>query len=227
MIRVSMFVYSVAGIVGGTIVPAQLPAQPGPPGAPAVTNKFYSSSGKWVQVSNKNCMIWGSWPRGGESVNWSGGVADGKAYGEGILQWFTNGIPTSSYEGEVKDGLADGHGIAKGSGEEYEGEWKRGSLVSTNGTIKYADGNWYRGDIKDGFKTGHGEELMKGGVRYVGQFKNDRFNGKGEMFLPNGDRMAGEWRDSKLVGVGTYHKKSGDSFKVKQTESGIEPEPGR
>jgi len=93
--------------------------------------------------------------------------------------------------------------------------------------IKYADGNWYRGDIKDGFKTGHGEELMKGGVRYVGQFKNDRFNGKGEMFLPNGDRIAGEWRDSKLVGVGTYHKKSGDSFKVKQTESGIEPEAGR
>ena len=158
MIRVSMFVYSVAGIVGGTIVPAQLPAQPGPPGAPAVTNKFYSSSGKWVQVSNKNCMIWSSWPRGGESVNWSGGVADGKAYGEGILQWFTNGIPTSSYEGEVKDGLADGHGIAKGSGEEYEGEWKRGGLVSTNGT--YQIRRWelvsrgYQGRVQDRARGG-------------------------------------------------------------------------
>jgi len=134
----------------------------------------------------------------------------------------TNGIPTTRYDGEMKDGLADGHGILRGSEVEYTGEWRRGSLVSTNGTIKYAEGNWYRGDLKDGFKTGRGEELMTGGVRYVGQFKDDRFNGKGEMVFPNGGRITGEWRDSKLDGVGMCHPKGGDSFKVKQTESGIE-----
>jgi hypothetical protein len=63
---------------------------------------------------------------------------------------------------------------------------------------------------------------MKGGQRYIGQFKDGLFHGKGELILPNGDRIIGEWRDSKLEGIGTYQIKSGGSFKVRQTEAGIE-----
>jgi hypothetical protein len=215
MTRIALFL--VVGIFSGSFLPVPLLAQPAPATAPAVTNKFYSSSGQWVQVSNTNCVIWSSWPRKGESVTWTGRVVDGKAHGEGTVQWFTNGIPTTAYKGELKGGVADGHGIARGRGEEYEGQWKAGSLVATNGTIKYAGGNWYRGEIKDGFKMGRGEEMMKGGVKYVGEFKYDRFDGEGQLLLPNGDRIRGEWRDSKLQGVGTYHTKGGDSFRVRQT----------
>jgi len=212
----------IAVVTIGTFAPGRLLAQTTTPDSATVTNKFYSPSGKWVQNSNTNCVVWSSWPREGESVTWSGGVVDGKAHGIGVLQWFTNGIPTTLYQGEMKAGLADGHGIAKGAGEEYEGEWKQGSLVSTNGTINYANGNWYRGAIQNGFKTGHGEELMTGGVRYIGEFKRDRFNGKGELLLPDGARITGEWRNSKLDGIGTYHTRGGDSFKVKQNGKAIE-----
>ena len=206
----------------GIATPSFLVAQPSTDPGAAVTNKFYSASGKWMEASNTNCVIWSSFPREAESVTWSGGVLDGKAHGKGTVQWFTNGVQTTSYVGEMKAGLADGHGIAKGSLEEYEGEWSRGSLTSTNGTIKYTDGNWYKGEFKNGFKTGRGEELMKGGTRYIGEFENDRFHGKGELVLPNGDKISGEWRDSKLQGTGTYQIKSGGTFKVRQTEAGIE-----
>ena len=63
---------------------------------------------------------------------------------------------------------------------------------------------------------------MKGGAKYVGEFKNDRFEGKGELILRNGDRITGVWHDSKLKGIGTYQRKDGASFKVKQSETGIE-----
>ncbi len=191
MKEMNLFIYSVITIVVGISLPARLSAQPRP-SLPVVTNLFYSSSGKWVQVSNTNCVIWNSWPREGESVTWSGGVVDGKAQGKGTVQWFTNGVPTTRYIGELKGGLADGHGISKGPLSEFEGEWSRGSFVSTNGTIKYPNGNWYKGEIMNGFKTG------------------------------NGDSIIGDWRDSKLEGIGTYQMKSGGSFRVRQTEAGIE-----
>ena len=216
------FVLLVVAVVSSSLLTVNLLAQPGSTNEPAVTNKFYAASGKWVQASNTNGVIWSSWPRTGESVTWKGGVVDGKAHGEGIVQWYTNGVPTTQYEGELKGGLADGHGTVRGGGEEYAGEWRAGSLMLTNGTIKYAHGKWYRGEIKDGFKMGQGEELMKGGVKYVGDFKYDRFNGKGTMLYPNGDRITGEWRDSKLDGVGVYHPKGGESFRVRQSGAGIE-----
>jgi hypothetical protein len=187
-----------------------------------VENKFYSPAGKWVKTSNTNCLVWSSFPREGESVTWSGGVNNGKAFGHGTLQWSTNNISTTAYEGELKDGRADGHGIAKSIAETYEGEWKEGRLVSTNITIKYGNGNWYKGEVRGGFKTGKGEELMAGGYRYVGQFKNDRFEGAGDMILPNGDKVSGSWTNSQLDGIGTYTAKDGRNFKVHSTTRGIQ-----
>jgi hypothetical protein len=188
----------------------------------AIEDKFYSATGKWLKASNTNCLVWNSFPREDESVTWSGGISDGKAHGIGKLQWFTNNITTTGYEGELKLGLADGHGIVKSAKENFEGEWAKGRLVSTNITINYADGNWYKGEVKGGFKTGKGEELLADGSRYVGQFKNDRFEGPGELILPNGDKIAGNWKSSQLDGAGTYTAKNGTTFQVRQTARGIE-----
>jgi hypothetical protein len=185
------------------------------------TNRFYAASGKWTEASNTNCLVWNSYPRDGESVTWSGDVVDGKAQGTGIVQWFTNGVPTTSYEGEMKHGMADGHGIAKGPSGLTEGEFKDGCLASKTMTVHYPNGGWYKGEQKDGFKDGQGEEMMPGG-RYIGHFKRERFDGAGELLLPNGDKISGDWKDSKLVGVGTYTRSNGDSFKVQQTDKGIE-----
>jgi hypothetical protein len=201
----------------------KLRAQTNDDSALTVTNKFYSSSGKWFKTSNANCLIWNSFPHDGETVTWSGGVVDGKAAGTGIVQWLTNGIPTSKYEGEMKSGLSDGHGIMDGHGETTEGEFKQGCLVSTNIMIHYSDGGSYKGQAKDGFKEGEGQEMMKGGVKYTGHFVHDRFNGTGEMLWPSGDKLTGNWKNSVLSGVGTYKQSTGQSFSVKMTDKGIEP----
>jgi hypothetical protein len=187
-----------------------------------IVDKFNSSAGEWVKTANTNCLVWNSFPRKGESVTWSGAVKDGKAFGHGTLKWFTNNVPTREYEGELKDGLADGHGVTRSVAETYEGEWKEGRLISTNITIKYADGNWYKGGVQGGFKTGMGEEQMVGGYRYVGHFKNDRFEGVGRLILPNGDTISGSWTNSQLDGVGTCKTKTGTTFKVRNTAHGIE-----
>jgi hypothetical protein len=166
----------------------------------AVTNAFYSGAGEWIKASNTNCLIWNSFPRGDESVTWSGGILNGKAHGKGIIQWFTNGTPTTSFHGEVHDGKSDGYGIAK----DVDGTWVKGY--------------WDQGSFKDG----EGEEMLAGGVRYKGVIKNGRFNGRGEMIWPDDRKLSGEWKDSKLVGVGTLVFKEGGSMKVKQTSKGIE-----
>jgi hypothetical protein len=186
-----------------------------------VTNKFYSESGKWMRASNTNCLIWDSFPRDGESVTWSGNIVDGKADGIGVVQWFTNGTPTTSYEGEMKNGLSNGHGMAKSAGGTFEGDFKNGSLVSKTMTIHYPTGGWYKGEQQGGFKDGQGEEMMHGG-KYIGRFKHDFFDGLGELLLPNGDKITGDWQNSKLVGAGTCINNKGESFKVKMTEKGIE-----
>ena len=186
------------------------------------TNLFYSPSGKWIKVSNKDCMVWNSFPREGESATWSGEVANERAFGSGKLQWFRNGIPAASYEGGMKNGLADGHGITRGStnAPSFEGDWEKGCLVSK--TMIYRDGNdrSYKGEQKGGYKDGQGEEMMPSG-KYIGHFKHNRFDGKGEMILTSGDKITGEWAESKLIGVGIYTTKDGQVIKVKETEKGI------
>jgi hypothetical protein len=188
-------------------------------------DKFYAESGCWIRASNTDCLIWDSFPKTNETVTWTGDVVEGRAHGKGILQWFTNGVPTSSYAGEMKNGLADGHGVTKSVNEEFESDWVKGKSIDyafTNATIRYLSGSWYKGEIRNGYKSGQGEECMKGGIRYIGQFKNDRFDGQGVMLWPNGDKLTGKWRSSKLVGVGTYMRQDGASFSVRQTDNGIE-----
>jgi hypothetical protein len=199
-----------------------LHSQTNPVSGQITTNKFYSTLGKWIKASNTNSLVWDSFPREGESVTWSGGIVDGKANGKGIVQWFTNGTPSTSYEGEMKNGLADGHGIAESHDYTTEGDFENGRLVSKNIIIHYSTGGWYKGENRDGFKEGQGEEMMNGDIKYVGHFKQDRFDGLGIMIWPNGDKITGNWKDSKLVGVGTYTQSGGESFKVKMTDKGIE-----
>lgn len=185
-------------------------------------NPFFSSSGKWVKASNTNCLIWSSFPKDSESVTWLGPIVDGKGHGKGIVQWFTNGIPTTKFEGELKAGISHGRGISSGNGISFEGDWRNGQLDEKLVKITYPNGNWYKGEFRDASKSGLGEETMPGGQKYVGQFKDGRFNGQGEVLTANGDKLSGVWKDSKLDGVGTYKTKAGEEFKVKMTDTGLE-----
>ena len=190
------------------------------------TNMFYSASGKWITASNTNCLIWSSFPRVGETATWSGSVIDAKAHGTGVVQWFTNGIPTSRYAGEMKAGRQDGHGTSFYYNLfSVEGEFKDGGLISKIVIVRNSGEGWYKGEHIDGVKNGQGEEVMKGGVRYSGRFKQGRFDGAGVMIWPNGDRLTGDWKDSQLAGIGTLTRTNGESIRVNRTEKGIERAP--
>ncbi len=70
----------------------------------------------------KGCQVWDSNPHQGESVTWSGHCKDGKADGEGRVEWIVDGKTISSAEGPFRDGRLNGHGVINYSnGTRFEG----------------------------------------------------------------------------------------------------------
>jgi hypothetical protein len=209
-------------------------------------NIFYSPNGSWSKVANTNCLVWNSYPRTNETVTWSGGIEDGKSAGKGVLQWFTNGAPTTLYVGTLKGGLADGHGITKASdGFAWEGDWQKGSLVSKeititepngtkyvgehragvkdgSGTLTFKNGNTYKGQFKNGTQEGVGEEILGGGQKYVGEYRAGRFHGKGTLFSGDGGKIVGNWKGSQLEGIGEYHSPSGQKAAVRMIDGSLQ-----
>jgi hypothetical protein len=209
------------------------------------TNTFFSALGKFVTCSNTNCLVWNSYPKENETVTWTGGIKDGKAHGKGAVQWFTNGVPSTAFEGELKDGLSDGHGISKSKLGSVEGDWEKGKLVSKivtireatgamyvgehkngskegRGKITFPDGNYYEGEFRKGRQHGFGEETMAGGHRYKGEFADGRFNGEGTLYLPDGSQIHGRWKNSGLDDIGSFTNSNGETFRVRKTDKGFE-----
>ena len=199
---------------------------------------FYSNDGQWVEVSNTNCMVWNSFPKTNETVTWSGDIRDKKAFGNGTLQWFVDGKPTSKYEGEMRDGQQHGKGKGSCYGTVWTGEWAEGHCVSncvkklfdsssnyqgdhTNGiphgvgVLIYSNGNSYKGQFEFGKKNGFGEEDLVGGGKYIGEYKNDLFHGEGTCYYKTGNIVSGTWSNSVLVSAGNYTAKNGEKFKVR------------
>ena len=61
---------------------------------------------------------------------------------------------SGSYKGDIKDGLANGKGTAKGE-DTYSGEFKNG-LPDGKGKYSYKNGNTFTGFWKNGLKNGKG-----------------------------------------------------------------------
>src|ERR1700712_4901624 len=64
-----------------------------------------------------------------------------------------------TYEGECKNGKAEGFGKATGA-DNYEGTFKNG-LPEGTGTYKWQNGDWYTGTWKKGLMDGKGEYYSK------------------------------------------------------------------
>jgi hypothetical protein len=100
------------------------------------------------------CRVVNANPRPNESIAWSGGCENGFAQGPGVLRWFENGRPGERYDGEMRDGQMDGHGVLNtGDGGRYEGEFRDGKAhgfgtwTTTNGSFS---GTWTDGCFNDG-----------------------------------------------------------------------------
>ena len=96
-----------------------------------------------------------------------------------ITEKYSNG---NIYEGEIKNGKKEGHGIMRYSnGYIYEGEWKNGKREG-KGIYRLINKDRYEGDFKNGKVEGNGISYYNNGDIYNGEFKNWNKEGKGSIF---------------------------------------------
>ena len=109
-----------------------------------------------------------------------------KSFGEYLT--FSNAKgSTMHYVGQVKNGKANGYGVALlSTGSRYEGQWKD--------NMRHGEGTYYWSD----------------GQYYVGEYLNDKRNGQGTYYWPNGEKYAGHWEDDERDGKGTFYGKDGE-----------------
>lgn len=181
----------------------------------------------WIADPKSGCKVWNPQPEPNESITWSGPCKDGIANGKGTLQWIEEGKPGSRYDGEMKGGKPNGHGIeVHANGNRYEGEFKDyqynghgiwtgakggrmegqfvGGKFTGSGSITYDNGNSYQGGFKDGKRSGHGVFVIAKGGRMDGQWADDKFTGTGSIKYDNGDSYAGGFKDGKRQGHGVF-----------------------
>jgi hypothetical protein len=106
------------------------------------------------------------------------------------------------YVGQVKNGKANGFGIALlDSGSRYEGQWKDGQRQG-EGTFYWPDGEYYVGTYENDKRSGFGTYYWPNGEKYAGEWKEDKRSGSGKIIGTRGDVVAGgEWADDELVEV--------------------------
>ncbi len=101
-----------------------------------------------------------------------------------------------SYQGECRDGLAEGYGEAKGTAE-YRGDFRAGRKHG-KGVKTWPSGDRYEGKFVDDRKQGAGKYTWNphgasAGESYSGDYLNDLRHGNGVYEWPSGDRYAGPW----------------------------------
>ena len=138
---------------------------------------------------------------------YEGEVKNGQANGNGTF-YYTSG---DRYEGEWTNDKRNGKGTFHwANGNHYEGEWKNGKR-NGKGTYYWADGERYEGEWVDGARSGYGVDYYTNGNRYEGEYKNDKRNGKGTCYYANG-RYEGEWVDGLSHGYGIYYFADGGRY---------------
>lgn len=104
------------------------------------------------------------------------------------------------YVGEVRNGKANGYGIALlETGSRYEGEWKDNRRHG-EGSFYWPDGQYYVGHYENDHRNGNGSYFWPNGEKYVGDWENDRRSGEGVFYSETDQVVAqGTWKDDELV----------------------------
>lgn len=119
---------------------------------------------------------------------------------------------TGTYEGECRDGWAEGHGtLSFPDGIKVEGEWRNGNM-NGKGSLTTKDGYQYTGDWLDGKKHGQGTETWADGTKYVGSIANGKRNGSGIYTWSDGGRYEGDFVDGVRTGKGIYYWPNGNKY---------------
>ena len=172
--------------------PTPPPAAPRPqavaPALPPLVPLPPNTAG-WIADARTGCRVWTSAVEGA-TFSWNGPCPNGIANGHGVLQWYRNGQPINlRYEGERRDGKANGQGVQ----------------VTENGIR-------YQGEFREGLRSGRGSYTQPNGDRYDGEWFGNKFHGRGTFVWANGSRFEGEWRDNRPNGYGALKKADGNSY---------------
>jgi hypothetical protein len=112
------------------------------------------AEGVWFTDPETGCRVYGEQDQPLVSVFWSGDCVDGRASGEGQLEILIDGIPFSTYQGEMRQGKAHGYGIlASPDNSRYEGEF-RNNRMHGQGVIISSDGKRLEGTYHEGLPHG-------------------------------------------------------------------------
>lgn len=149
---------------------------------------------EWI-ADDSGCRALNYRPQHLETIEWTGACVDGYISGQGVLNWFWDGIQRYSYEGNYVQGKLQGKGVLK----------------YLNGK---SDGIKVEAEFVDGHPNGFGVETWPDGARYEGEFKKG-VKTKGVKTWPNGARYEGEFKDGKPMGEG---------FKEAEVISSVTPE---
>ena len=168
------------------------------------------STPRWVEAA-KDCDVrnpYGvkQWRR--MRAVWTGPCVDGRAEGEGTLEWFRKGQRTVRYSGRMEGGRITGRGERTEYGMRYEGLWKDGILQE--GTAIFPDGRQYRGTWNLGYWA-TGVLTMPGGWRWDGHWYGGRLTGEGSAKGRQGE-FKGNWTDGVPQGAGVFVTRDGRRF---------------
>ncbi len=116
------------------------------------------------------------------------------------------------FEGEVKDGKADGYGTLNYPGQlRYTGEIKNNKKHG-KGIFVWPNGDIYEGEFFNDSMTGYGTFVWISGDKYQGRWVNGAFSGNGTFTWKSGDQYSGEWGDGKFNGFGTFKWTVGEIY---------------
>ena len=157
-----------------------------------------------TKVVGRDCEIWLE-PVAQSVVTWSGDCVEGKAAGDGELQWrsVVAGVEQSvNYVGQMVGGARHGQGVYTwADGSRYEGGWVDGKR-SGKGVYTSLKGNRYEGEWLDGLMHGYGVISSAKGKRYEGKWRHGKQHGQGTFYWDAGHRCSGTFHDGNLIGTG-------------------------
>ena len=116
------------------------------------------------------------------------------------------------FEGEIKEGKANGTGTLSCPSFVYSGNWINGR-PNGYGKITYKNGSTFEGNFVNGMCHGQGDFQTLNKYGYQGEFENGKFHGKGKCTWPNGASYEGHFFQSKFHGQGVYRFSDGKEFR--------------
>jgi len=128
-----------------------------------------------------------------------------------------------TYEGMFLNGKEHGHGMYKGWGIKYIGEWLNGTktgrgIMYTTTSFEYKgiwyppNSSFYEGDFINGEKTGWGKQQFPNGDYYEGSYINGERNGFGTYYFKNGEIYTGAFVKNNFEGYGILKYTDGYVF---------------